>query len=255
MLYPSALEHYLTRYAQPELPPSWVMVEMPPSASCPTWSATCQRRHRTAIARGLGINDPRWSPGYAPTTVRNICAHHGRPGTLAWVSIQRCRQRPCRRLMTGTRWPAIPTGPNALPGPGLDTVRPPPSRHTAAGGPADRPAPPPPLRPAAWHGPVPRLEHRSLLGRPHHLRHPDTPPSSQPQSGEHHLRSDTGQSLVTDRHSYDVPQHPPLTQETPPGNLDTPGANRPTVVVDVSPAHESVAGSNSGLRASQRRRA
>lgn len=80
MVYPSALEHYLTRYAKPELPPSWVMVEMLTIGQLSHLVGNLrQRRHRTAIARGLGINDPllvSWLRTY--NRLRNICAHHGR---------------------------------------------------------------------------------------------------------------------------------------------------------------------------------
>ncbi len=80
VVYPSALEHYLTRYAQPDLPPSWVMVELLTIGQLSHLVGNLrQRRHRTAIARGLGINDPllvSWLRTY--NRVRNICAHHGR---------------------------------------------------------------------------------------------------------------------------------------------------------------------------------
>lgn len=99
VLYPSALEHYLTRYAQPELPPSWVMVEMLTIGQLSHLVGNLsQRRHRTAIARGLGINDPllvSWLRTY--NRVRNICAHHGR----LW------------NVGLGV-YPALPTAPNVV---------------------------------------------------------------------------------------------------------------------------------------------
>lgn len=80
VVFPSALEHYLTRYGQPELPPSWVMTEMLTIGQLSHLVGNIdQRSYRTEIARGLGINDPlliSWLRTY--NRVRNICAHHGR---------------------------------------------------------------------------------------------------------------------------------------------------------------------------------
>lgn len=78
--YRSALEHYLTTYGTPELPPSWVMVEMLTIGQLSHLYANLQpRRCRTDIAASLGLNEAvlsSWLKTYV--RVRNICAHHGR---------------------------------------------------------------------------------------------------------------------------------------------------------------------------------
>lgn len=80
LVHRSALEHYLTTYASPELPPSWLMVE-----TLSIGQLTCTYRNlrvradRTAIAGSLGLPAPvleSWMQSYV--RVRNICAHHGR---------------------------------------------------------------------------------------------------------------------------------------------------------------------------------
>lgn len=80
LVHPSALEHYLTTYGTPDLPPSWVMVEMITIGSLQSTYDNLQRRtDRMAIARTLGLNEPilaSWLKTYV--RVRNICAHHGR---------------------------------------------------------------------------------------------------------------------------------------------------------------------------------
>jgi abortive infection bacteriophage resistance protein len=80
LVFPSALEHYLTRYGQPELPPSWVTMEMLSIGQLSHLVSNLRERgDRTTIARSLGINDPllaSWLRTYS--RVRNICAHHGR---------------------------------------------------------------------------------------------------------------------------------------------------------------------------------
>lgn len=76
----SALEHYLTTYGEPELPPSWLMIETLTMGQLTSLSHNLRRRaDRTAIARRLGLNEPvlmSWLTTYV--RVRNVCAHHGR---------------------------------------------------------------------------------------------------------------------------------------------------------------------------------
>lgn len=76
----SALEHYLTNYGQPELPPSWVMLETLSIGQLDGLVANLRRRaDRTAVASAVGLNEPllaSWLKSYV--RVRNICAHHGR---------------------------------------------------------------------------------------------------------------------------------------------------------------------------------
>lgn len=80
LVHRSALEHYLTTYGSPELPPSWLMVEtLTIGQLTSTYRNLEQRRDRTAIARSIGLMAPvieSWLTSYV--RVRNICAHHGR---------------------------------------------------------------------------------------------------------------------------------------------------------------------------------
>lgn len=76
----SALEHYLTTYGEPELPPSWLAAEeLTIGQLWHLYANLSNRTDRTAIARPLGLPDPllnSWLRSYV--RVRNICAHHGR---------------------------------------------------------------------------------------------------------------------------------------------------------------------------------
>lgn len=80
VVYRSALEHYLLTYGEPELPPSWLMVETLTLGQLNNVIDNLRlRADRTAVARRLGLNDPvltSWLRTYV--RVRNICAHHGR---------------------------------------------------------------------------------------------------------------------------------------------------------------------------------
>lgn len=80
LIHRSALEHYLTTYASPDLPPSWLMVEMLTLGQLASAYRNLGRRaDRTAIAKSIGLNAPvleSWLQTYV--RVRNICAHHGR---------------------------------------------------------------------------------------------------------------------------------------------------------------------------------
>lgn len=76
----SALEHYLTTYGSPELPPSWLVAEMLTLGQLERLVANLSRTSDVAqIAQALGINAPvllSWLRTYV--RVRNVCAHHGR---------------------------------------------------------------------------------------------------------------------------------------------------------------------------------
>lgn len=78
--HPSALEHYLTTYRAPELPPSWLAMEILTIGQLAgMYRNLKQRRDRTAVARCVGLTEPvlrSWLQVYV--RVRNICAHHGR---------------------------------------------------------------------------------------------------------------------------------------------------------------------------------
>lgn len=80
IVFRSALEHYLTTYGTPALPPSWLMVEMLTIGSLDHLLRNLRRRSdKTAIARTIGLNEAlldSWLRTYV--RVRNICAHHGR---------------------------------------------------------------------------------------------------------------------------------------------------------------------------------
>lgn len=80
LVHRSALEHYLTTYASPELPPSWLMVEtLTIGQLSGAYRNLAQRADRTAIAKSIGLTAPvleSWLTTYV--RVRNICAHHGR---------------------------------------------------------------------------------------------------------------------------------------------------------------------------------
>lgn len=80
LVHRSALEHYLTTYGSPELPPSWLMVEtLTIGQLASTYRNLDRRADRTAIAQSIGLPAPvleSWLQTYV--RVRNICAHHGR---------------------------------------------------------------------------------------------------------------------------------------------------------------------------------
>ncbi len=80
LVHQSALEHYLLTYGEPELPPSWIVMERLTLGQVSNLVSNLkQRSDRTAIAKSLGINDPlfmSWMRTFV--RVRNICAHHGR---------------------------------------------------------------------------------------------------------------------------------------------------------------------------------
>ena len=78
--FKSALEHYLTTYDTPELPPSWLMVETLTLGQLDNLIRNLGRRaDKTAVAAALGLTAPvleSWLRTYV--RVRNVCAHHGR---------------------------------------------------------------------------------------------------------------------------------------------------------------------------------
>ncbi|HIZ34618.1 MAG TPA: Abi family protein [Candidatus Ruania gallistercoris] len=80
LVHRSALEHYLTTYGSPELPPSWLMVEtITVGQLTSAYRNLTRRADRTAVARSIGLTAPvleSWMQTYV--RVRNVCAHHGR---------------------------------------------------------------------------------------------------------------------------------------------------------------------------------
>lgn len=80
LVHRSALEHYLTTYGSPELPPSWLMVETLTIGQLTSMYRNLTRRaDRTTVARSIGLTAPlleSWMQTYV--RVRNVCAHHGR---------------------------------------------------------------------------------------------------------------------------------------------------------------------------------
>jgi len=80
LVHGSALEHYLTTYDSPDLPPSWLMVEtLTIGQLTNAYRNLGLRSDRTAVARSVGLTAPvleSWMQSYV--RVRNTCAHHGR---------------------------------------------------------------------------------------------------------------------------------------------------------------------------------
>lgn len=80
LVHRSALEHYLTTYGSPDLPPSWLMVEtLTIGQLASTYRNIGRRADRTAVAKSIGLTAKvleSWLQTYV--RVRNICAHHGR---------------------------------------------------------------------------------------------------------------------------------------------------------------------------------
>ena len=80
LVHRSALEHYLTTYGEPELPPSWLIVETLTIGQVRKAIANLQRGpDRAAIAQSIGLKEPiltSWMRTYV--RVRNVCAHRGR---------------------------------------------------------------------------------------------------------------------------------------------------------------------------------
>jgi abortive infection bacteriophage resistance protein len=80
LVHRSALEHYLTTYGEPELPPSWLMLEALTIGQLDSVIGNLKlRSDRSAIAANIGLNErvlTSWMRSYV--RVRNICAHHGR---------------------------------------------------------------------------------------------------------------------------------------------------------------------------------
>ena len=76
----SFIRHYLSTYTEPELPPSWMMIEMLSFGDLMyLYRNVAEREDRKEIARQLGITDKllsSWLGTFQYT--RNLCAHHGR---------------------------------------------------------------------------------------------------------------------------------------------------------------------------------
>lgn len=80
LVHGSALEHYLTTYKTPELPPSWLMVETLTIGQLTSMYRNIKlRSDKNAVAKKIGLTAPvleSWMTTY--TRVRNVSAHHGR---------------------------------------------------------------------------------------------------------------------------------------------------------------------------------
>ena len=80
LVHRSALEHYLTTYGSPALPPSWLMVEtLTIGQLASAYRNLGRRSDRTVVAKSIGLTAPvleSWMQTYV--RVRNVCAHHGR---------------------------------------------------------------------------------------------------------------------------------------------------------------------------------
>ncbi len=75
-----ALQRYLDHYDQPELPPSWLMVEaLSIGQLARVYKSLKYAKHRRAIAAALGLTEPvlrSWLD--VLVRLRNLCAHHER---------------------------------------------------------------------------------------------------------------------------------------------------------------------------------
>ena len=114
LVHRSALEHYLTTYGSPELPPSWLMVEtMTVGQLASVYRNLRLRADRTAVAASIGLTAPvleSWMQTYV--RVRNVCAHHGRlwnvglgvypaiptSAAISWLSAGALPERSRKRL-------------------------------------------------------------------------------------------------------------------------------------------------------------
>lgn len=80
LVHRSALEHYLTTYGSPALPPSWLMVESLTIGQLTSLYRNLRlRSDRTAVAKSIGLTAPvleSWLGSYV--RVRNVCENHGR---------------------------------------------------------------------------------------------------------------------------------------------------------------------------------
>lgn len=80
LVHRSALEHYLTTYGSPELPPSWLILEtLTIGQLTSVYRNLALRSDKTAVANSIVLNTPlleSWMQTFV--RVRNICAHHGR---------------------------------------------------------------------------------------------------------------------------------------------------------------------------------
>ena len=73
--------HYLSKYKQPYLPPTWAMAETLSFGSLSHWYAnTADNKAKGRIAKSVGIPTVETMEGvlHALTLVRNTCAHHSR---------------------------------------------------------------------------------------------------------------------------------------------------------------------------------
>lgn len=80
VVFRSALEHYVVTYGEPELPPSWLTVELLTIGQLDGLYSNLKRlKDMDIIAKSLGLSEPilrSWLKTYV--RVRNVCAHHGR---------------------------------------------------------------------------------------------------------------------------------------------------------------------------------
>lgn len=75
------IKHYLDRYSAPFLPPVWIIVSVMSFGELFRWIGnTKSQRVKNRIAKKLGMPNTQVFDGISRvlTTVRNICAHHGR---------------------------------------------------------------------------------------------------------------------------------------------------------------------------------
>lgn len=79
-VYRNALEHYISEYREPALPPFWLSADLLTLGQLSMAIDNLRSRSdRNRIAQSIGLNESlltSWLRSY--TRVRNVCAHHGR---------------------------------------------------------------------------------------------------------------------------------------------------------------------------------
>lgn len=90
------INHYLSKYSNPKLPPVWMVAEMMSFGQLSRWYSNLNdRRLRNAIAEPLGLPETVLVPLIRHVTdMRNICAHHGRLWNRGFIHPPKLAQKP-----------------------------------------------------------------------------------------------------------------------------------------------------------------
>lgn len=82
--YPSALEHYLTTYGEPELPPSWLVTQELTIGSLDKMFSALKHSEQERISASLNLRAPLLRSWLLTLVrLRNVCAHHARLWNIA----------------------------------------------------------------------------------------------------------------------------------------------------------------------------